>query len=523
MKIIAESANDAWMRTMHSLENSNESKEQSPRGLKSKEMLNVSLEIKNPKKRVISNPIRKISLPFAFGELLWYLNGKNDLETMEYYSRMMGKFSDDGKTLNSAYGYRMFGDHPQIGFNQWKEVVERLREDRDSRQAIIHLHTPNNKPTKDEVCTLSLQFLIREDRLDMVVNMRSNDIVWGFTYDVFNFTTFQELMANELQVEVGTYYHNAASMHIYEKDYYLLESLNYFGYTNLDTFEEFTEEFDYEGLTIQDFYKKDPQNDWLRLNEFEQEVRFLVTGVNRRSFIHDELGQMLKTLRQQDPTDKYGHFPVNKALRIMAETFIMYGFYKADKNSTQNWNPSGLMDYDNIYHNMHLLYFNKPDVFRDKDEERLTILEGVDGVGKSTATSMLSKVETNVLHFDKPDREKFNPLVYAQASLMTGTTILDRSFISEIVYSQVYGRQSLIPHHVQSNLFALIKKRNAKVVLLECDPQVSYNRMTSNDKEKYTIEDIEKIKGTYESVFEAFRFYNFIHVDSHDIKLEEIK
>jgi thymidylate synthase len=47
--------------------------------------------------------------------------------------------------------------------------------------------------------------------------MRSNDAIWGLPYDVFLFTFLQEMMAIELKVELGSYYHFAGSLHLYER------------------------------------------------------------------------------------------------------------------------------------------------------------------------------------------------------------------------------------------------------------------------------------------------------------------
>lgn len=60
--------------------------------------------------------------------------------------------------------------------------------------------------------------MIRNNRLNLIVNMRSNDIFKGLTFDVFQFTLLQELMAAELGVELGTYTHIDNNLHVYEND-----------------------------------------------------------------------------------------------------------------------------------------------------------------------------------------------------------------------------------------------------------------------------------------------------------------
>jgi len=76
---------------------------------------------------------------------------------------------------------------------------------------------------KDVACATSLQFLVRNHALHAVVNMRSNDGVWGLPYDLFVFTMFQELMARTLNLSLGHYNHTASSLHIYERHYELAE------------------------------------------------------------------------------------------------------------------------------------------------------------------------------------------------------------------------------------------------------------------------------------------------------------
>jgi hypothetical protein len=60
--------------------------------------------------------------------------------------------------------------------------------------------------------------------------MRSNDAVFGYCNDVFNFCLFQQMMLNELKmrglsVSLGSYYHSAGSMHIYERHFPLMEKV----------------------------------------------------------------------------------------------------------------------------------------------------------------------------------------------------------------------------------------------------------------------------------------------------------
>lgn len=203
-----------------------------PRGNSTRELVGVALEITHPFDRIIHNPVRNFSLRYVLGEWLWYLRGSNSLAEISRYSTFWVKVSDDGETLNSAYGYRIFGHHPAVRMDQWQRVINELRHDQDSRRAVILINTPDDLcyPTKDLPCTQYLQFMIRDHQLLMFCNMRSNDLVFGFSNDVSVFTLMHEMMLLELQkyypdLQEGSYHHYASSLHVYERHYSMIEQI----------------------------------------------------------------------------------------------------------------------------------------------------------------------------------------------------------------------------------------------------------------------------------------------------------
>ena len=204
--------------------------EASPRGHKVKEILGASFTILNPRDRIPYVVGRKFSTTYMVAELLWYLSGNNETEWISKYSAFWKNISDDGTTANSAYGARLFQRHPSIAqgrFNQWEYVINELTRDPDSRRAIMHLRVPDDSidAKLDVPCTLALQFFIRDGKLHQVANMRSSDVIFGIAYDIPAFTMFQELLANELGVDIGTYTHTSNSLHIYERHFEMAEEI----------------------------------------------------------------------------------------------------------------------------------------------------------------------------------------------------------------------------------------------------------------------------------------------------------
>ena len=202
----------------------------SPRGQKVKEKLAVKFEIRNPRSRIPFVPARKFSSHYMIAELLWYLSGENSTEWISNYSSFWKKISDDGETANSAYGARIFKTHPRIAGDQliqWDYVVKELKEDSDSRRAVIHIRSPwdSTHAKLDVPCTIALQFFIRDEKLHMVVNMRSSDIILGIAYDIPAFTFMQELLSVQLGVGLGSYIHVSNSLHLYERHFEMAEKM----------------------------------------------------------------------------------------------------------------------------------------------------------------------------------------------------------------------------------------------------------------------------------------------------------
>lgn len=177
------------------------------------EIRGVNFKLTNPRYRLSASVIRgKAYSPF--GELFWYLSGKDDLKHIEYYIKKYRDYSDNGETLYGAYGKRIFDNNA----NQFKNAFEKLKSSPHTKHAIIQIFKPEDifTNTKDLPCTICLQFFIRDNKLELYTMMRSNDVIMGFTHDVFCFTFIQEIMARKLGCELGTYNHYVTSLHLYD-------------------------------------------------------------------------------------------------------------------------------------------------------------------------------------------------------------------------------------------------------------------------------------------------------------------
>lgn len=195
-----------------------------------------------PQERVLFNVNRDCNPFFHVYEALWMLGGREDLKSLEYYVSSFGDYSDDGETLNGAYGnrwrYAKIADVHNIGGeplrDQLKLLIDHFKKDPATRRAVLQMWNVEDdllqvNDSKDVCCNLSAVFEIEElsfvspegtthnaSLLNMTVFNRSNDAVWGaLGANVVHFSFLQEYLAAWLGAGVGKYYQISSNLHVY--------------------------------------------------------------------------------------------------------------------------------------------------------------------------------------------------------------------------------------------------------------------------------------------------------------------
>jgi len=176
----------------------------------------VTTVYRNPCERVCLVEERDANPFFHFIESMWMLAGRKDLISLTYYVSSMKDFSDDGETLWGAYGHRW---KEYFLKNQLDIIVKMLQKNPEDRRAVLQmwdaLHDLD-KEGKDVPCNTNIYFKIRDNKLNMTVCNRSNDMLWGaYGANVVHMSILQEYMAHRLEIEVGTYRQVSDSFHIY--------------------------------------------------------------------------------------------------------------------------------------------------------------------------------------------------------------------------------------------------------------------------------------------------------------------
>ena len=173
---------------------------------------NFGFYIDNPLVNKITNSIRNWKIDYANKEWEWYLSGDNSAKEISQYAKIWLNCMDIHGNVNSNYGWHWKQN------NQIEYVINELKNNKYSRRASISIYDSKFRYNfeNDTPCTYAINFYIENETLCMSVMMRSNDLWYGFCNDQYCFSKLQDLIANKLNLNVGTYYHFANDLHVYK-------------------------------------------------------------------------------------------------------------------------------------------------------------------------------------------------------------------------------------------------------------------------------------------------------------------
>lgn len=178
-----------------------------------KALYNVGFYILDPTDRDITCEWRKWSKKYAEREWAWYLSGNPSVAELKKHAPIWDKMHNGNNIVNSNYGFQWLRN------DQLPKCIQQLKSNPETRQAWLTIFDGKEKSLYefDTPCTLSVGFdITMPGKLNMTVLMRSNDIVYGFCNDQYCFSKLQQMVADELGLQVGTYYHFAHDLHLYD-------------------------------------------------------------------------------------------------------------------------------------------------------------------------------------------------------------------------------------------------------------------------------------------------------------------
>ena len=180
-----------------------------------KALFNIGFTLEKPEENYIVNEERDWKLRYAEAEWEWYLSGNPSIHKLkEIYGKIPPiwcHMADSNGLVRSNYGRQGYY-YLQIDY-----VVAKLRNVKDTRHAAISIYDAKEWRSyrKDTPCTYAVQFTILNNRLNMAVLMRSNDLWYGFCNDQYQFNRLQKMIADRLKIETSNYTNQCHNLHLY--------------------------------------------------------------------------------------------------------------------------------------------------------------------------------------------------------------------------------------------------------------------------------------------------------------------
>jgi thymidylate synthase len=220
-----ETANQVWLEAAaHLQDDQTEVLTQASRAGTTREILHAAFSIQDPLQRWVIARHPGINAAFAIAEVVWIMSGRNDAAFLTYWNPQLPKFVGNASNLHGAYGFRL---RQHFGLDQLERAYLALHSSPDSRQVVLQiwdckadLPDEEGHAADDDIpCNIMSALKLRDNKLEWLQVMRSNDLYLGTPYNFIQFTTIQEVLAGWLGAGVGSYNHISDSLHIYERDY----------------------------------------------------------------------------------------------------------------------------------------------------------------------------------------------------------------------------------------------------------------------------------------------------------------
>ena len=165
-------------------------------------------------------------------ELNWYLSQDLNIRMVKDVE-IWKQISSSKDEINSNYGYLAFSAE---NFGQFYNVIRELVSDKNSRRAIMVYQRPsiwrdyNRDGMNDFICTNYNHFFIRDNKLIMKYDMRSNDFIFGFYNDFYwaNYLynrVYSELLISYPDLKKNKIHWHANSFHVYERHFKMVEDV----------------------------------------------------------------------------------------------------------------------------------------------------------------------------------------------------------------------------------------------------------------------------------------------------------
>ncbi len=171
--------------------------------------------------------LRKTNMVNAIDELLWIWQKKSN-RISELRSHIWDAWADDEGTIGKAYGYQLGLKHQYAEglFDQVDRVLYDLKHQPNSRRIMTNIYNHHDLHEMGLYpCAYSMTFNVSGNRLNAILNQRSQDMLTANNWNVAQYATLVHMIAQVSGLEAGEFVHVIADAHIYDRHVPLVEEL----------------------------------------------------------------------------------------------------------------------------------------------------------------------------------------------------------------------------------------------------------------------------------------------------------
>lgn len=171
--------------------------------------------------------LRKTNVRNAVDELLWIWQKKSN-RIADLNSHIWDAWAGEDGTIGKAYGYQLGQKHQyrEGMFDQVDRVLYDLQHNPNSRRMMTNIY--NHRDLHDMnlyPCAYSMTFNVTENRLNAILNQRSQDMLTANNWNVVQYSILVHLLAQVSGLIAGEFVHVISDAHIYDRHIPLVEEL----------------------------------------------------------------------------------------------------------------------------------------------------------------------------------------------------------------------------------------------------------------------------------------------------------
>ena len=171
--------------------------------------------------------LRRTAFKSAIDEILWIWQKKSN-NVNDLNSHIWDSWADETGSIGKAYGYQMSVKHKykEGEFDQVDRVLYDLKHNPSSRRIMtnIYVHSDLNEMNLYP-CAYSMTFNVTGDKLNGILNQRSNDVLTANNWNVVQYAVLLHMFAQVSGLKVGELVHVIADAHIYDRHVPIVEKI----------------------------------------------------------------------------------------------------------------------------------------------------------------------------------------------------------------------------------------------------------------------------------------------------------